>query len=429
MSKFPPPGFVKTGSAIPNIDVYMPAPVSQDQESEVLDFKCPQCQATTAYSVADGGLKCAHCGYYAPPAKEVVGKGAAEFEFTVETMEAAAYVHGWGTSRRELQCQNCGAHATLPPGRLTHTCPFCGSNRVLQQDAPQQSLRPRFLIAFEVPPETCQSLVQTWLGSNWMTPRALQEMTRVTKFTGIYIPFWTFDALTEADWKAEVGHQETERYYDHHDKEWKTRTVTVWKWESGQVREVFDDVLISGTKHLSAVLLSRLKDYDTEALVPYDAQFLAGFMAQAYDVPLETAWERARTDMREHTRGACRNQASTSQIRNFSMSLDFSDESWRYVLLPAYISTYRYEQQTYQVMVNGQTGTVTGQRPVDWTKVWLAIAAMLAPSALLGLAGVFLLIVALPLGVVALVVALVALVIGGIFAVRTFQKARGMDDV
>jgi DNA-directed RNA polymerase subunit RPC12/RpoP len=429
MQTFPPPGFVQIESALPGIDVYMPTPEQTEQVPDILDFKCPQCQATTAYSIADGGVKCAHCGYYEPPAQPIVGKGAEEFEFTVETMVVAVQAQGWGEARKELQCQNCSARTTLPPGRLTSTCPFCGSNRVLQQDAPQDSLRPRFLIPFKLDEAACTARVRTWLGSSWMTPKALNEMTRVTQFIGVYVPFWTFDALTEADWRAEVGHQETRRYYDAGSKSWKSRTVTVWKWESGRAHELFDDVLISGTARLSDVLLSRIRDYDTQELVPYDPHYLAGFMAQAYDVPLDSAWETVREEMREHTRRACRAQASTSRIRNFSMSLDFENESWRYVLTPLYISVYRYEGETYQVMVNGQTGVVSGQRPVAWNKVWLAIAAMLSPAAFFGLVGLVLLLLMPPLGIAGLVIALVALIIGGIFAVMTYKKAEEMDDV
>jgi len=430
MSEFPPPGFVPTESAVPGIEVYMPAPEEAESIPDVVDFKCPQCRATTAYSVADGGLKCAHCGYYEPPAKPIVGKGAEEFEFTVETVKAAAvaYAHGWGEARKELQCQNCGARATLPPGRLTYTCPFCGSNRVLQQDAPQDSLRPRFLIPFQVEMEGCRSLVQTWLGSSWMTPKALRDMAGVANFAGVYVPFWTFDAVTTANWEAEVGHQETERYYDHHDKQWKTRTETIWRRESGSVREGFDDLLVAGTARLSKVLLERVQDYDTRALVLYDPKYLAGFMAQAYDVPLEVAWQSGRETMRASTRLACRKQASTSQIRNFKMALNFHEESWRYILTPLYISVYRYEDEAYQVMVNGQSGEVAGQRPVDWPKVWLAIAGMLAPGVFLGVLGLLLLVLG-PVGVAALVIAFIALIVGGIFAVSTFQKAKGMDDV
>lgn len=431
---FPPPGFAPVPSALSGIELYAPAPEPTTREPDVIDFKCPQCRATTAYCVTDGGLRCVHCGYYEPPTQPVVGKGAEAFEFTVETMTAAAeaarlQAHGWGAARKELQCQNCRARTSLAEGGLTHTCPFCGSNKVLQHDAPQDELRPRFLIPFKIEARACQTVVRDWLGSSWMTPKALQEIARVARFNPIYLPYWTFDANTAADWEAEVGHEETERYYDSSAKEWRTRTVTVWRWESGHARQHFDDLLVPGTSRLSQVLLDRLRSFDTRALVAYEPQFLAGMMAQAYDVPLERAWEIGRERMREQTREACRGQASTSKIRNFSMQLDFSDESWRYVLLPVYVSVYTYEDETYQVMVNGQTGEVSGQRPVDWTKVWLAIAAMVTPGVLLGLVSLPFLLLFLPLGLILIGVAFIALVAGGMFAFSTFQKAREMGHV
>jgi hypothetical protein len=131
--------------------------------------------------------------------------------------------------------------------------------------------------------------------------------------------------------------------------------------------------------------------------------------------------------MREETRAACRGQASTSKIRNFSMALDFSDESWRYILAPAYVAAYDYGDATYQVMINGQTGAIAGQRPVDWTKVGLAIAAALTPGALLTLTGAVTAL--LGIGVPIAIVGLVLLVIGGIIAFILFQKAQEMDDV
>lgn len=431
---FPPPGFIPAASAIPGIAVYAPAPEEAEAQPEIVEFKCPQCQAMTAYSVADGGLRCTYCGYYEPPARTIAGKGAQEFEFTVETMAVASQAHGWGETRQELQCQNCNARATLPPGRLTHTCPFCGSNRVLQQDAPQDALRPRFLIPFTIEADACRPIAEKWLGSSWMTPKSLKQST-VAGFTGIYLPYWTFDTVTQADWKAEVGHQETRRHYNSATKSWESHTVTVWRWESGRVRKFFDDLLVAGTARLSRVLLSQLQNYDTHALVAYEPQYLAGFLAQAYDVPLEKAWEVGREAMRADTRDACRGQASTSQIRNFSMALDFSEESWRYVLVPIYMTVFQYEGQPYQVMINGQTGAIAGQRPVDWNKVWLAVGALVAPGALLSLLGLLAIVLgvvlppALGAAAVLLVPGIILLIIGGIIAFTIVGKARRMSDV
>jgi len=421
---FPPPGYIPVESAVSGIDVYMPAPPESDPHKEVVDFMCPQCGATTAYSVADGGLTCTHCGYYEAPQAAALGKRAAQFEFTVDTMQRAA--QGWGVERKEIACQNCGAAASLPAESLTYTCAFCGSNKVIQRQAPQDVLRPRYLVPFKVQAEACAQIARGWLGSSWMTPANLRQISQIGKFTGIYLPYWTLDSITHADWKAEVGHTKTERYYDN--GEWKTRTVIEWRWESGHVDLAIDDLPVSGTARLSGVLLGKVQDFNLSDLVTYDPKYLAGLQAQAYDVTLEKAWEAGRQQMREKTRQACLGQASTPQVRNFSMSLDFANESWRYILAPAYISNYSYDGKTYQAMVNGQTGAIAGQRPVDWNKVWLAIAALLAPGALLGLLGL----ITIPLAGIGVAIGgfgFVLLVIGAIISVIIYTQANKLDDV
>jgi predicted RNA-binding Zn-ribbon protein involved in translation (DUF1610 family) len=163
---FPPPGFLLTESAVAGIEVYMPAPAKVEAERATVDFKCPQCGATTAYNVADGGLTCTHCGYYEPPQKAVVGKQAAEMEFTPQALAQAAL--GWGEERKELECQSCGARTSIPAEALAHTCVFCGSNKVIQRQA-AQDIQAALLIPFRVETEKCQAVTHQWLGSSWMT--------------------------------------------------------------------------------------------------------------------------------------------------------------------------------------------------------------------------------------------------------------------
>jgi hypothetical protein len=308
---------------------------------------------------------------------------------------------------------------------LVHTCAFCGSSQVLLKDAPGDILRPRFLIPFEVDAAQCNQLTRQWLGSSWMVPSALDHMADHAEFKGVFLPFWTFDSVTSASWQAEVGYSEHERYYQ--DGEWKVRTVIRWRWENGKVREQFDDLLVPGTGRLSSRLLHQIKGFDIAKLRAYEPEFLAGFQALAYDKELENAWEAARDEMREKTRQACRNQASTSQIRNFSMSLDFSDESWRYILLPVYLAGYLHKDSNYQVLINGQTGAISGQRPVDWTKVWLVIAAILCPGVLLTLVGLATLLLG-GVGILFGGIGFILIVAGTVFAAMILHQAMAMDD-
>ena len=448
---FPPPNYIVAPSAVEGIEVYMPAPPSAEAHQEIVDFKCPQCGALTAYSIADGGLTCAHCGYYEPPRREAVGKGAEEFEFKVETLERAA--HGWGRERKELHCQHCGAATSLSPEMLTLTCPFCGSNKVIQREAPQDVLRPRFLVPFKLNAEECGPIVHAWLRTGWMTLGSLRRLARFGDFSAIYLPFWTFDATARADWKAEVPHTTTRHYWSGFKR--RTRTVTEWKWEQGHVDLPIDDLLIDGSTRLSPILLEQIRQYDLKALVPYEPEYLAGLQAQAYEVSLEAAWEAGRKSMREMVRQICcgqaaiprtmRNQRPTSQpvsqdevrrivrscmgfrIRNLSMLVDFDQETWRYILLPVYITTYRLGNRVYQVLINGQTGALAGQRPVSWLKVGLASVGAMLPGLILSIAGAFVLITE-ELGVFLVFSGIGLLILGFGLAVKWVQDAMRMDD-
>jgi DNA-directed RNA polymerase subunit RPC12/RpoP len=419
---FPPPNFVKIDSGLDGFVVYKPVPLSTDQKQEVVDFTCPQCGATISYNALVEGVKCEYCGYEFKTAAEVEGRSAQQFEFTVETMEEAS--NGWGVDRFELACQNCGAKTSIPTEKLTYTCPFCGSNKVIQNQNVQDILRPKVLIPFQLGENECEKIFKGWLGSHWMTPSTLKNLVNFENFVKIYLPFWTFDSTTDADWKAEVGHPKTEQYYDHGSKSWKTRTRIDWRWESGNVQLKIDDLLVPGTERVSARHLSSVQNNDLSALVKYEPSFLAGMQAKNYDISLEAAWDVARQNMREKTRLACRDQASTGMIRNFRMDLDFKDENWRLILLPFFMTSYRFNSKVFQVLINGQTGKISGQRPVDWTKVWLVVAALLAPGVFLGMLGLLTLPlggVGAPIGVFGLCLLFIGLVIGIVILVKASQ--------
>lgn len=350
----------------------------------------------------------------------MVGKGAEEFEFTLETLDRA--VDGWGVPRQEMHCASCGANLTLPEGALTVTCAFCASNKVNVHPAPSDALRPRFLIPFKIEKPALRERARQWLGKGWFHPGDLADAAVIDRFTGIYLPFWTFDARITSRWKAEVGYERQERYYDHGSKSWKTRTVIHWRWESGQVSLDIDDLLVSGSSRASRIILDRITPFNLSELVAYLPDYLAGWQAQAYDVTLPDAWDMGKEIMREKARNACRDDIRSHHVRNFSMTADFGDEAWRYILLPVYIAAYRFEEKVYQVMVNGQTGTVAGQKPVAWWKIWLAVAGMLSPGLILGLIGLPLLLAG-GVGLLPIALGAILLVLGGYFSYSLYQQA------
>jgi LSD1 subclass zinc finger protein len=419
----PPPNYQPIPSKLEGVTVYAPHP-DRPPEDKIINYKCPQCGATTRYDIAAGGVACEYCGYQAGTEVEQIGRGAKEYEFTLETLEDST--QGWGVARRELHCDSCGASLTLPEGALTITCPFCASNKVNIHPAPSDVLRPRYLIPCKVEKATVRAKAQEWLGQGWFHPQELSVSAVIERFHGIYLPFWTFDAFITADWKAQVGYERQESYYDSGSKTWKTRTVIDWRWEDGRITLDADDLLVSGSSRVSRIILDRLLPFNLNALTAYHPDFLAGWDAQAYDIDLPKAWETGKSIMRQQAKQGCYSAIHSHHVRNFSMRADFSNEVWRYILLPVYLAAYKFEDKVYQVMVNGQTGVVAGQKPVAWWKIWLAIAALLSPGIVLGLVSLpFLL--AGGIGIVPLFLALVLLIIGGGISVTIYKQAAASE--
>lgn len=418
----PPEQFIQVPSQVTGVTVFAPQPEVHEQD-QAQRFACPNCGAGIHYDVAAGGTACEYCGYIAPVKAEILGREADNFEFTLETLSQST--RGWGTDRQLLHCDACGGDLSVPEGTLSTSCPFCASNKVNLVTSPDETLRPRFLIPFHITPQQTQNLAKTWLGKGWYHPGELAESSILRKFIGIFLPFWTFDTKVHAKWRAQVGYEKTERHYNAREKRWETRTRIEWRWENGRVNLNIENLLVPGStdQHISHRILKQLYPFQMDGMVAYQPDFLAGWQAQAYETPLTEAWETGKTTIREKAKDACYRSIPSSQVRNFSMGADFKDEAWRYILLPVYLASYTYEDQLFQVMVNGQSGTVAGQKPVAWWKIWLAIAAILAPGTLLGLIGLPLLLLS-GVGVIAIGLGIILFVVGLIFSFMLYNKAR-----
>jgi predicted RNA-binding Zn-ribbon protein involved in translation (DUF1610 family) len=421
----PPTGFIQVESKIKGITVFAPKQ-EIDKTPEAVQFKCPQCGATTSFTPSARGISCANCGYAQRNAPKAVGKAAEEREFTLDTL--AISDRGWGSKRTELHCESCGADISISANALSSTCPFCLSNRVIARVATANLLRPRYLIPFILDSHECQTQVKKWLGKGWMHPSGLSQVTASTQFRGLYLPFWTFDATIIANWRAEVGYERTKRYYDNNSKSWKTRVYIDWRWESGQLIQNPDDWLGIGTTKISRVLLKRLYPFELGALIAYEPDFLAGWQAHNYNIPLQDAWDIVKTEMRERTREGCHFQIKSSHVRNFSMRADFENETWRYILLPVFTAAYRFGGETYQLLVNGQTGKVAGQKPIAWWKVWLAILGVQFPWILFAAIGLLLLLFG-GIGIFPLFLAAILFVIGLFISIKLFNQATQAGEV
>lgn len=386
------PGFEQIPSKLEGVLVF--APIPEKDKEQVRSYACPQCGGELKFDVNTSGMACIYCGFSAAVSTAVVGKDAQTFEFTLENIQAAE--QEWETDRQLLHCDNCGAELSYPKGAIASSCPYCGSNKVNLSLPKTKSLRPQVLVPFKATPEALKPHIHEWLGKGWMHPKELKDIAQIEKLNPIYLPYWTFSAAIDANWEAEVGHYETEQYYDSSSKSYKTRQVLRWRWESGRVYHHFKDITVNGVhpNRINHEMLKAIEPFRLEDLVLFSPDYLVGMNVQAYETPLKDAWESARQNMRTATNQICHSDTGSSHVRNMSIDMDYDEEEWRYVLLPVYMAGYSFMNHHYNIMLNGQTGKMAGNKPVDWKKVrtitWLIALIAILISVIAGFISAFL---------------------------------------
>ena len=288
---------------------------------------------------------------------------------------------------RTTSCPSCGALVEFDGATHATECPFCATP-VVSETGSHRLIKPQALIPFVLSEPEARSAMTSWLGRLWFAPSGLVDYARKGRtMTGMYVPYWTFDADTRSRYRGQRG----DYYYE-------TRTVTVqvngrseqrqqqvrhtrWSPASGQVARQFDDVLVMASTSLPQPLGDELTPWDLNALVAYKPEYLAGFRAEGYTVPLADGHAVARQRMAAVIqRDICQDIGGDEQ-RVDAVETAHSNETFKHILLPIWIAAYKFNGKSYRFLVNGQTGEVQGERP--WS-VWKILLACLVVAAIVG---------------------------------------------
>jgi hypothetical protein len=268
------------------------------------------------------------------------------------------------------------AHAT--------ECPFCATPVVVDTGTTRH-IKPQGVVPFQIAEPDALKALTAWMGSLWFAPNTLLEYARKNRaMTGVYAPYWTFDADTATRYRGQRGDNETRtRTVTRNGKqETESYTVTNWRPAAGRVDRTFDDVMIMASATLPERLGDELTPWDLSVMEPYSPDFLAGFQAEGYTVVLADGHARARSKMEAVIERDIRRDIGGDAQKIDSRDTDWRDETFKHVLLPIWMAAYKYNGKSYRFMVNGQTGEVQGERPYSIWKI--AFAVILALVILLG---------------------------------------------
>jgi hypothetical protein len=197
---------------------------------------------------------------------------------------------------------------------------------------------------------------------------------------GVYLPFWSFSMLAQSDWRASIGEYwyRTETYTTTNSEgktETRTRRVRETEWWplSGAHHRFYSGYLVSGSRGLSQADAERIKPFHLPALKRYEPYFLAGWLSEEYSVSRDDALVRCQQEFygREQSQVAAFLPGDT--YRDLQVNTRFSHVNSDLCLLPVYVLSYRYKERLYRFLVNGQTGEVSGDKPVSAWRIGLAV--------------------------------------------------------
>ncbi len=236
------------------------------------------------------------------------------------------------------------------------------------------------LLPFQIAREQARALFRRWLSGLWFAPGGLKDYARdEARLTGMYVPYWTFDAATTTTYRGERGDsdqvQDSDRAMEHGREVARVRVVTRIRWTpaAGVVSRWFDDVLVLASRSLPRAVTERLEPWDLAKLVPYREEYLSGFQSELYQVELEPGFEHARERMAPVIRLDVAQAIGGDQQRIQALDTRYGEIRCKHVLLPVWLSAFRFRDRTYRFVVNGRTGEVQGERPYSAGKIALAV--------------------------------------------------------
>jgi DNA-directed RNA polymerase subunit RPC12/RpoP len=346
-------------------------------------FPCTNCGAKVEFDPRSRSLKCPYCGHTSAVED---GAGAVEEHDFNEYASKLVKRHTGGIAGRSTQvkCSACGAMVLLEDKVVTDKCPFCSTHLENKPEAVEGMLPPESLIPFRIDLRAARESFDKWLGGLWFAPNALKQIANLGQLTGVYLPYWTYDAMTYTKYRGMRGddYQETE-YYTERDANGnevqRSRTVTKTHWYpvSGEVQHFFDDVLVCGSKSIPPHLISGLEPWDTGELEPFQDAFLAGLKTERYAVDLKAGLVIAKEMMQPTIQQLICQDIGGDHQRIEMTDTRYFGVTFKHCLLPVWVASYRYQEKLFQILINGRTGKVSGERPWSFWKIFGLVAIIL----------------------------------------------------
>ena len=325
------------------------------------EYKCPCCGGAIAFDSGIQKMKCPYCD----TEFEMEALAAYDSELTSETPDALE----WDTSGssawqeedgvRGFVCKSCGGEIIGDANTAATSCPYCG-NPVVMMEQFAGSLKPDRVIPFKLDKQAAIEALKKHYNGKRLLPKVFKDENHLQEIQGIYVPVWLFDATADADvrFKATQVRAWSDSRYNY------TQTSYFALSRSGSIG--FQRIPVDGSSKMDDKLMESIEPYDFSQAVDFQTAYLAGYLADKYDVDADESVQRANERVKRSTEEAFAATAAgyTTVVPEYS-SVRLQQGQTQYALYPVWILNTKWNGKTYTFAMNGQTGKLVGDLPMD----------------------------------------------------------------
>ena len=332
------------------------------------EFKCPCCDGAIEFDAGLQKMKCPYCS----SEFELKDLEAYQAEMNAEPQEnmtwdvaaGSEWTEGEPEGLRVYTCNSCGGEIVADETTGASECPFCG-NPVIMTGQFTGALKPDLVIPFKVDKKAAIAALQNHYKGKLLLPKVFKDENHIKEVKGLYVPVWLFD--TDADAHVRYKATRTRTWSDSQYNYTETSHFSVTR--GGGIG--FENVPVDGSSKMDNTLMESIEPFNIADAVDFQTPYLSGFLADKYDVDAEASIERANQRIRQSTEEAFLStvQGYTSVVP-VSSTINLQNGRARYALYPVWILNTQWNGQKFTFGINGQTGKIVGDLPMDKSKFW-----------------------------------------------------------
>ena len=341
----------------------------------LLEYKCPNCGGALSFDSDTQKMNCPYCDSEleldALRELDEVLNAPAEDQMHWDSQPQTQWQEDEQAQLAGFICQSCGGELICDANTAATACPYCG-NPVVMSGRLSGVLRPDLVIPFQLDKEAAVQALTNHISKRKLLPKVFKDENHIREIKGIYVPFWLFDADADGDvhYRATRVHSWSDSNY------YYTKTKYYSVRRAGKLS--FAGVPVDGSTKMPDALMESIEPFDLSEAVDFQTAYLAGFLADKYDVSAEDSISRANDRIRVSTNQALEQTVvGYTTVSTLASTVKLENGKVRYALYPVWLLNTRYKEKDYQFAMNGQTGKFVGNLPIDWGRFfawWSGIA-------------------------------------------------------